>query len=133
MNKTFLKSLVTSIQTATTNYFSPSHHSKEQERQSPVPTTPTHAPATRETAPNGMGAARLLIFKDVVYYDASSCLDETHRTILATGGAVEYVPDGDDPQWGKITHVFTNNIDFPGQQDAVKQDTLAIMTVSVPL
>ena len=78
-------------------------------------------------------AARKQIFKDVVYYDASSCLDDTHRTALQSGGAIEYVPDGDEIEWENITHVFTNNMDFPGKKEAANQDRLAIMTVIMHL
>ena len=78
-------------------------------------------------APNS--TERKQIFKDVVYYDASSCLDQTHRTALQGGGAVEYVPDGDEIEWEIITHVFTNSVDFPGRNQASEQQGLAIMTV----
>jgi len=131
MNNRFLKSLVSSIQTATTNYFSPKSNSKEQEQQNIVPETPTHAKTSTEMAPDT--AARKQIFKDVVYYDASSCLDDTHRTALQGGGAIEYVPDGDEIEWENMTHVFTNNMDFPGKQEAAKQERLAIMTVIIHL
>ena len=75
--------------------------------------------------------ARLLMNERIVYYDASSCLEEKHRVALKSGEAVEYVPEGDDIEWEKITHVFTNNMDFPGKQDAAKQDKLAIVTVII--
>ena len=74
---------------------------------------------------------RLLIYEKIVYYDASSCLEEKHLAALKFGEAVEYVPEGDEIEWEKITHVFTNNMDFPGKQDAAKQDKLAIVTVII--
>ena len=131
MNHTFLKSLVSSIQTATTNYFSPKSNSKEQQQENTFPETPTRAKTTTEMAPDS--AARKQIFKDVVYYDASSCLDDTHRSALQSGGAIENVPDGDEIEWENITHVFTNNMDFPGKQEASKQERLSIMTVIIRL
>lgn len=77
-------------------------------------------------APDSTG--RKQIFKDIVYYDPSSSLDESHRQALQSGGAVEYSGDG-YVEWSKITHVFTNDVDFPGKQKAVKQERLAIVTV----
>lgn len=72
--------------------------------------------------------ARKQIFKDIVYYDASSSLGDEHRRALQSGGAIEYSGDG-TVDWKKITHVFTHDVDFPGKQKAVKQEKLAIMTV----
>lgn len=79
-------------------------------------------------APDSTG--RKEIFKDIVFYDASSALSELHRNALLSGGAVEYSnDDGDGVEWSKITHVFTFDMDFPGKQEAENQERLAIMTV----
>lgn len=79
-------------------------------------------------APDSTG--RRDIFKGIVYYDASSALDDYHRKALLGGGALEYDDDGGVIEWSKITHVFTHDVDFPGQQEAVKQKGLAIVTVN---
>jgi hypothetical protein len=73
--------------------------------------------------------SRREIFKDVVYYDSSSVLDELHRKMLESGGATEYVCEGDIVDWSAITHVFTRAVDFPGQQLAAKQPGLVVITV----
>jgi len=131
MNSIFLKSLVASIQTATTNYFSPKSNTKEQQLQKIIPKSPTRVETSTEMAPDAV--PRKQIFQGVVYYDASSCLDDTHRSALQGGGAIEFVPDADEIEWENITHVFTNNMDFPGKQEAAKQDGLDIMTVIIYL
>ena len=79
-------------------------------------------------APDNTGRGN--IFNDIVYYDGSSALNEQHRKALENGGAVEYAGDRNVIDWSQITHVFTVNDDFPGRQDAVKQERLAIMTVT---
>jgi hypothetical protein len=129
MNNTFFKSIVTSIKTATTNYFSPKPQSKPSTFQDQTPSSSV-TPPKRHTlmAPDSTG--RRDIFKGVVYYDASSALDDYHQKVLLGGGALEYDDDGDVIEWSKITHVFTHNVDFPGQQEAVKQKGLAIVTVN---
>jgi len=129
MNNTFFKSIVTSIKTATTDYFIPKPQSNSstfhyQTQSSPVTPTKRHT----LMAPDSTG--RRDIFKGIVYYDASSALDDYHWNALLGGGAVEYDNDGDVIEWSKITHVFTHNVDFPGQQEAVKQKGLVIVTVN---
>jgi hypothetical protein len=74
-------------------------------------------------------SSRRDLFGGVMYYDSSCVLEERHRKILEVGGAVEYVCDGDVIDWQKVTHVFTLATDFPGRQFALKQPTLAIVTV----
>lgn len=76
-------------------------------------------------------SAEKQIFGDVVYYDASSSLNNEHRKALESGGASEYSGDGDVIEWDKITHVFTVDLDFPGKHEAVKQEGLSIVTVFV--
>ena len=71
------------------------------------------------------------LFKDVIYYDSSSVLAFEPRNVLDSGGAREYLEDGGVVDWDKITHVFTNNLDFPGRQDAIKRENLVIVTVSL--
>jgi hypothetical protein len=118
------KSIVTSIQTATTTLFSP----KPQQQPPLHPDTSSPAPESPSTmAPEHTGRKEL--FSDVVFYDSSSALDDKHRRILETGGAVEYMAKNDLIEWEKITHVFTLDVDFPGQQEAAKQSRLAIVTV----
>jgi hypothetical protein len=129
MNNAFLKSIVSSIQTATTSYFSPKTYPKpsvHQDKSSPE--TPTRKPAIR-MAPANIGEKQ--IFGDVVYYDASSSLSDEHHKALRSGGALEYFDDGDIIEWDEITHVFTFDLDFPGKHEAVKQKGLTIMTVRV--
>jgi hypothetical protein len=124
MNNSFFKSIVS----ATTTYFSPipkpnpNTVSNQQSKSSPE--TPPHCRTLM--APDS--TARKQIFKDIVFYDASSSLGEEHRGALQSGGATEYSGDG-TVDWSKITHVFTHDIDFPGKQKAVKQERLAIVTV----
>ena len=123
MNSGFLKSIVS----ATTNYFSPTRQTNPKKTLNQPKSSP-ETPAAHYTlmAPDSTG--RKQIFKDIVYYDASSSLSEEHRQALQSGGAVDYSGDG-NIDWSKITHVFTHDVDFPGKQEAVKQERLAIMTV----
>lgn len=79
-------------------------------------------------APDNTG--RKGLFKDVVFYDSSSRLEDRHHNLLEAGGAVEYIPEGSEIDWSSITHVFTRDVDFPGRQEALKQSGLAITTVS---
>jgi len=128
MNNSFFKSIVS----ATTNYFSPKLQSNSKttsldQQPKSYPETPTrHRHSHTLMAPDSTG--RKQIFKGIIYYDASSSLDEERRQTLHSGGAVEYSGDG-NVEWSKITHVFTQDVDFPGKQEAVKQERLAIMTV----
>jgi hypothetical protein len=124
MNNSLFKSIVS----ATTNYFShkPQSDSNTAQNQRPKSSFETPTVHHKLMAPDSTG--RKQIFKDVVYYDASSSLDEEHRLALQNGGAVEYCGNG-NVEWAKITHVFTRDVDFPGIQEAVKQQRLAIMTV----
>ena len=126
MNNSFFKSIVS----ATTNYFSPKLQSNSKtttpdQQPKSSPETPTRQRLAL-MAPDSTG--RKQIFKDIIYYDASSSLDEEHRQALQSGGAVEYSGDG-NVEWNKITHVFTRDVDFAGKQEAVKQERLAIITV----
>ena len=129
MNNSFFKY----IASATTNYFSPKPQSNSNTAQSQQPKTSRETPSPELhtlMAPDSTG--RKQNFKDIVYYDPSSSLDEEHRQALQSGGAVEYSGDG-YVEWSKITHVFTNDVDFPGKQKAVKQERLAIVTVITSL
>src|SRR2546423_4032051 len=116
-----LKSIVSSIQTARTSYFSPQH--KVQSRN----THDYRSPVSVGMAPDNIG--RKGLFKDVVFYDSSSALENRLHHLLEAGGAVEYVPEGAEIDWSGIPHVFTRDIDFPGRQEALKQPGLSIMTV----
>jgi hypothetical protein len=116
------KSIVSSIQTATSGYFTP-QHLQEHTAINTSPQTPTHA----TMAP---ASIRRELFKDVVYYDTASVLEERHRQALKNGDATEYKDEGDSVNWGTITHVFTLEMDFPGQKLAAKQPGLVIVTVS---
>jgi hypothetical protein len=118
-----LKSIVSSIQTATSGYFSPQPQSKKPFVNQSSPSSPS------KMAPEQ--SSRRELFSGLVYYDSSSVLNDQHRKILANGGAVEYVPDGDVVDWRKITHVFTLALDFPGQQKAATQLGLVVVTVCV--
>ena len=71
------------------------------------------------------------IFNDIVYYDGSSALNEQHREALENGGAVEYAGDRNEIDWSQISHAFTCDVDFPGRQEAVKQEGLAVVTVTI--
>lgn len=68
------------------------------------------------------------IFKDVVFYDPSNELDQVHFQSLTAGGAVEYTSDGDF-DWQQITHVLTDDVDFPGKQEAMRNERLVFVTV----
>jgi hypothetical protein len=119
------KSIVSSFQTATTTLFPP-----KPPQQPPLNTdTSSPAPDSPSTmAPEHTG--RKDLFSDVVFYDSSSVLDDKHRRIFESGGAVEYMAKDEVIEWENITHVFTLDVDFPGQQEAAKQSRLAIVTVS---
>jgi hypothetical protein len=121
MTNTFFKSFVSSIQTATAAYFSPKPPPKaEQAPQSfEPPDTPT------KMAPDG---GKREIYRDVVFYDGSSCLTEEHGRMLIAGGAREYEASG-EVEWDGITHLFTENVDFPGRMEAEKNKLLVILTV----
>ena len=86
MNNSFFKSIVS----ATTTYFSPKRQSSSNTAQNQQPRSSPETLTRRHTlmAPDSTG--RKQIFKDIVYYDASSSLDEEHRLALHSGGAVEY-------------------------------------------
>lgn len=116
-----LKSIVSSIQTATTSYFSPQH--KVQSRNTHDYRSPLSVGMARDNT------GRKGLFKDVVFYDSSSALENRHHDLLKAGGAVEYIPEGAEIDWSSITHVFTRDIDFPGRQEALKQSGLSTMTV----
>jgi hypothetical protein len=120
MHSTF-KTIVSSIHTATTGYFSPQNKAQVRHPGDSV------SPQSNKMAPDT--AARKGLFKDVVYFDSCYTLKDKHRNVLAAGGAVEYVPAEGDIDWTGITHVFTSDVDFPGRQEALKQPALAIMTV----
>jgi hypothetical protein len=136
MNNPFFKSIVNSIQTATVNYFSPKPQRQYSIAQQSSPGTstveqlssPSRPPTVgREMAPHDVVAKRL--FKDVVFYDSSG-LNESHRDILLNGGASELEEIvGEGVPWDEITHVFTADFDFPGKEDAMKNPTIAIVTV----
>ena len=110
MGEGILQSIVSSIQTATSAYFSPNKQSLR-----------THRPEEK------MVEIQKEVFKDIVYYDPSSALDQQHHTLLRSAGAVEHASEQID--WTKITHVFTHDIDFPGKQDAAKHKHLTVVTV----
>ena len=78
-------------------------------------------------APDNSG--RKEIFRDIIFYDSSYALNEQHFKALKNGGAVEYAGDGDFVEWPTITHLFTNDLDFPGRQEAMKHEKLVIVTV----
>src|SRR5271156_1773542 len=129
MNNPFFKSIVNSLQTAsaTLNYFSPkpqrqpSHAQHSSPPTSPVDPleTPSRLLAVREMAPQNVAGKQL--FKDVVFYDSSSALDESHRNLLLSGGASELdeIP-GEGVPWDEVTHVFTRDFDFPGKEGAIQ-------------
>jgi hypothetical protein len=127
MKNNFFKSIVSSIHTATTGYLTPKRQSKpifnHPETSSP------EIPPSNHTIMAHDSTGRKEIFKDIVYYDASSALNEQHRKVLQIGGAVEYAGDRDVVDWSKITHVFTNDLDFPGRQEAINHERLVIITV----
>ena len=64
----------------------------------------------------------------MVFYDPSNELDQTHLQALKVGGAVEYTTDGDF-DWQQITHIFTDDVDFPGKQEAMTNERLVFVTV----
>jgi len=80
-------------------------------------------------APENGGGGKREIYRHVVYYDGSSCLTEEHRRMLEAGGATQYDPAGGDVEWHTVSHVFTDNADFPGRQEAEKIQALIILTV----
>ena len=49
--------------------------------------------------------------------------------MLEAGKATEYDPNGGEVEWHTISHVFTDNADFPGRQEASKIRGLVILTV----
>jgi hypothetical protein len=115
------KSIVSSIQTAS-GYFTPQNIQE--------PTAINASPQTPTRATMAPASIRRELFKDVVYYDTASVLEERHRKALKSGDATEYKDEGDAVDWGKITHVFTLDMDFPGEKLAAKQPGLVIVTVS---
>jgi hypothetical protein len=118
MTSTFFKSFVSSIQTATAAYFSPK---PAQPHLFEAPDTPTNM---------GPAGGKREIYRDAVFYDGSSCLTEEHRRMLVAGGAREYEATGGEVEWDGISHLFTENVDFPGRMEAEKVEGLVILTVS---
>jgi hypothetical protein len=120
MTNTFFKSFVSSIQTATATYFSPKPACQ-----------PVHLPFESRDPPTAMApeGGKREIYRDVVFYDGSSCLTEEHRRMLLAGGAREYEGSGGEVEWEEISHLFTENVDFPGRMETEKVEGLVILTV----
>lgn len=49
--------------------------------------------------------------------------------MLLAGGAREYEGSGGEVEWEEISHLFTENVDFPGRMEAEKVEGLVSLTV----
>jgi hypothetical protein len=123
MQNNFLRSLLT----VTSNIFSPKQQSTAANTPLDVTTVRVPFPTISEMAPDN--TTRKDLFKGIMYYDSSSVLSYEQREALDSSGAREYFEDGPKIEWRTITHVFTNDLDFPGKQEAMKREGLVFITV----